>query len=132
MNDTARRYHCTLCHTPTTICRHCDRGNIYCTECAPKARKGAARRAAVKYQNTPQGRLNHATRQRAYRERLKLKVTHKGCVIKISDVRPVVKLAQVFTRKTPSTLNTADTIYCDICCNLCSNFLRRSFLQRSA
>jgi len=70
MNDVARIYYCTRCHSQVFICRHCDRGHIYCGQCAPKAQAEAKYRAAQRYQTSHQGRVKHAARQRRYRERL--------------------------------------------------------------
>ena len=72
MQDSSRMYGCLKCNSPTIICRHCDRGNRYCKQCAPVMYLKARRRANKRYQNTYQGRINHAARQKRYRERLKL------------------------------------------------------------
>jgi hypothetical protein len=87
MINVARLYNCQRCNVQITICRHCDHGNRYCMECAPVAHQEARKRAAVRYQDSQQGRLNHAARQSQYRERQKKKVTHKGSkVVRISDL----------------------------------------------
>ena len=52
------------------ICRHCDRGHRYCGErCRRKARRQQRRAANRRHQQSPEGRLDHRDRQRAYRER---------------------------------------------------------------
>jgi hypothetical protein len=78
MNSCARLYNRYRCHAQVQICSHCDRGNIYCNDCAPIAREDAQRRAAKRYQSSLQGRTKHTARQRRYRERQQQKVTHKG------------------------------------------------------
>ena len=58
------------------ICRHCDRGHRYCGErCRQKARRQSRRDANRRHQQSPEGRLDHRDRQRAYRERCRRRVT---------------------------------------------------------
>jgi hypothetical protein len=65
---TARRYHCARCHQPVIICRHCDRGNIYCLDgCAKAANKERCQRNAKRYQRSAKGRRSNAARQRRNR-----------------------------------------------------------------
>ena len=47
VNDSARLYSCLRCRSQVVICRHCDRGHVYCVECAPLAREEAKNRAAT-------------------------------------------------------------------------------------
>ncbi|MGK0270557.1 MAG: hypothetical protein ACI88H_001204 [Cocleimonas sp.] len=131
MNETARRYGCINCHSQVIICRDCDRGNRYCKQCAPVMHLKARRRAGIRYQDSHQGRLNHAARQRRYRERVQNKVTHKGSSIislcdvlenkrKSANMKPI-ELAQGYF----------DGIFCDCCCTECSPFLRLDTLKRT-
>jgi hypothetical protein len=54
------------------LCRRCDRGQRYCSEaCRNCCRQEQRRRANRKHQQSPEGRLDHLDRQRAYRERLR-------------------------------------------------------------
>ena len=132
MDNTARLYSCLRCNSQVMICRHCDRGNIYCKKCAPKAGQDARDRAATRYQASYRGRSNHAARQRRYRESLKQKVTHKGSngrwihdllINKRKKVKP--------PSKRPDT-KISTSIFCHSCHNLCSPFLRRNFLPGAA
>ena len=132
MINAARLYCCQRCNVQVTICRHCDHGNRYCTECAPVARQEARKRAAARYQDSHQGRLNHAARQSRYRERQKKKVTHKGSrVVRISDLlvdgRKKIKLSSI-----PPAQKYVPLIYCHSCQKLCSPFLRNDFLRSTA
>ncbi len=132
MINSARMYSCQRCNAQVTICRQCDRGNRYCMECAPIARQEARKRAATRYQDSHQGRLNHAARQSRYRERQKKKVTHKGSrVLRISDLliswRNKNKLSS-----SPPTQKYVPLIYCHCCQDLCSPFLRHNFLRSTA
>ncbi len=69
---------CSRCHSLFVICRRCDRVNAHCMRCAPIAGNEAKNGTAARYQESHQGKVRHATRQRRYRERLKERVTHKG------------------------------------------------------
>lgn len=58
------------CHAVFWICRHCDRGQCYCSEaCRTQARLEQRRRANCRHQRSPEGRLDHRDRQREYRRR---------------------------------------------------------------
>lgn len=74
---TYRLYHCRRCGMQVCICAQCDCGNVYCPgECTHLARLESVRRAGARYQRTFRGARKHAERQRRYRERQKLEVTH--------------------------------------------------------
>jgi hypothetical protein len=67
MESAARQFSCALCRKEITLCRSCDRGNIYCgTSCAKAARKASLRCAGQKYQQKRQGKHKHAQRQKKY------------------------------------------------------------------
>ena len=56
------------------ICRSCYRGQVYCGDrCRQKARRQQKRRANRRHQQSREGRLDHRDRQRAYRERCRLR-----------------------------------------------------------
>jgi hypothetical protein len=58
------------CQTVFWICRHCDRGQRYCSPaCRTEARRRQHRAANRRYQQSPEGRLDHRDRQQHYRER---------------------------------------------------------------
>jgi len=74
---TYRLYNCQRCRMQVCICAQCDCGNLYCPgECAELARRESVRRAGARYQRSFRGARKHAERQRRYRERRKLEVTH--------------------------------------------------------
>lgn len=97
MELSPRLYQCLGCHQQVTICRHCDRGNIYCSQvCASIARVLSLRRAGARYQTTPNGKRHHAARQALYRKRHLKKVTHQGSLcstqnapIRLLENRPI-------------------------------------------
>ncbi|OLC12338.1 MAG: hypothetical protein AUH29_16285 [Candidatus Rokubacteria bacterium 13_1_40CM_69_27] len=50
------------------LCRHCDRGDRYCSgTCAERARRTSLREAGRRYQHSRRGRFRHAARQARYR-----------------------------------------------------------------
>jgi len=132
MIDTDSLYSCLRCNSQVKICRRCDRGNIYCMKCAPKAREEAKDRAATRYQASYQGRSNHAARQRRYRESLKQKVTHKGSNGRWIHDLLINKRKKVKTPSILSDSNRPDSIFCHSCHSLCSPFLRGNFLLGAA
>ena len=61
------------------LCRHCDRGQCYCTSrCREKALRLQRRQANRRHQQSLEGRLDHRDRQRDYRQRLKARVTDQS------------------------------------------------------
>ena len=61
------------------LCRHCDRGQRYCSSrCREKSRRLQRREANRRHQRSPEGRLDHRDRQRAYRRRLLARVTDQS------------------------------------------------------
>ena len=85
MKDSSRLFNCALCHELVNVCSDCDRGNIYCSQaCSTAARQESQREAGQRYQSTFKGRIHHAKRQAAYRDRERektkeiIKVTHQG------------------------------------------------------
>lgn len=126
MSDIARLYNCHHCHCQVIICCRCDRGNRYCKQCSPLMLLRSQHRASKRYQNTAQGRLNHADRQKRYRERerLKQKVTHKGFNTQF--------LYHVFNNKRKNQniklkqkdIGRSIDIFCHCCHRICSPFLR--------
>lgn len=67
------------CHAVFWICQHCDRGQRYCSlACRLEARRCQRRSANSRHQRSPEGRLDHRDRQRAYRHRAQAPVTDQG------------------------------------------------------
>jgi hypothetical protein len=97
-----------------------------------KARRSANKR----YQKTYQGRINHAARQKRFRERLKQKVTHQGS--EAQSVRDLFWLnstglfnkrkCAVLTFEVDRKRHTKD-VYCHCCNKICSPFLRADWLS---
>ena len=134
---TARQLNCALCHRLVQICNRCDHGNVYCSkECALVARKNYVRQANKRYQNTYRAKVMHAKRQHKYRQRKRVllhsgvppenKVTdHSSEALPNSVSLPIVPT----TPEAPKTMGHSTDIYCCVCGSLCSNLLRRDFLQ---
>ncbi len=130
----ARLFQCARCYSLTRICSCCDRGHVYCIDCASPARKEGRQGAAKRYQLSPKGRLHHAARQSRYRERLRLKkekVTHQGSCDSINVVTAEdLTISKKEHRKTSVLIKNTSTI-CDYCALVCSPFLRQAFLTPS-
>ncbi len=62
-----RRAFCALCGEMFFVCGDCEQGQRYCGKaCSGKARQRNCREYNRDYQDTKQGRINHAKRQQAY------------------------------------------------------------------
>ncbi len=131
MEITARWFNCARCRFQVPICSRCDRGNIYCSpRCSQRARCESQRAAGRRYQNTFQGRLAHAERQRRYRA-CRQEVTHQGSPAAAPDDSLSVDSEE---STEPVKLTTehhrgAD-IRCCLCGCRCSAYVRWDFLHR--
>jgi hypothetical protein len=75
------------------ICRCCDRGQVYCTDCKLAARRDMKQRARLRHSQSLEGRGDHADHQREYRKRRSRRVMDLGSeklAISESVVRPDV------------------------------------------
>ncbi len=64
------------CGAAFWICRCCDRGQRYCGDrCRQRARRQQRREANRRRHQSREGRLDHRDRQRAYRQRRRIRVT---------------------------------------------------------
>lgn len=98
------------CGSVFFVCRPCDRGQRYCSDrCRGKARREQRRAANRRHQSSPEGRLDHRDRQRAYRVRL----SGRGVTDHSSETR-----LDVFTVAPPTALvpvRCLDGVFCRIC-----------------
>ena len=130
MEPTPRLYLCMLCHHQVTICRKCDRGNIYCGRvCAQKARIKSLHHASCRYQSTFKGRCHHAARQARYRLRLRKKVTHHGSLNPSQN--DSIELLEKRTIKIEKNQINEDSTCC-FCNKLVSTWVRQFFTQKRA
>lgn len=128
----ARLFHCARCHCQVIVCRHCDRGNVYCFDgCAREARQDSQRDANVRYRRSHRGHLANAARQRRYRARQQ-KVTHQGsgtatdaASLQREAAKPVV--AQPFNVGV-----VPKPTHCHRCGRPVSVYLRQHFLHTGA
>jgi len=132
MLPSARHYLCARCRCRVVICRHCDRGNAYCTgECAELARRESLRRAGARYRRTPRGQHHNAARQGRFRARKKEKVTHQGSLPILALVLLGLALNPRERVPEPERETTRTAIHCQVCHRECSPFLRNRFLRPS-
>ena len=72
-----RQRTCRACSQPFVICAACDRGHAYCSAaCREAGRRRSVRAARARHQRSPEGRLDHRDRQRAYRARRRRVTDH--------------------------------------------------------
>ena len=122
MMSSARIFNCARCNCQVIICSCCDRGNIYYEpNCSQAARKESLNAAGKRYQNTYSGKLNHAKRQRCYRERIK-KVTHLGSPK--SENNGLLQYEDHELKKSDQ-----HDRYCHFCGCKCGSLLRIDFLK---
>jgi hypothetical protein len=126
MKHSARIFNCARCHCQVIICSCCDRGNIYCgPTCASASRKESLQAAGERYQQTYRGRMNHAKRQKQYRERQVIKVTHLGS--------PIINNNDLLPPNVNESIDIVcnDEIRCHFCGCVCDSALRIEFLAQS-
>jgi hypothetical protein len=75
--------HASECRAMFFLCSHCDRGQRYCSlACRRQARLCQHRLSNRRYQQSPEGRLDHRDRQQQYRERrCRARVTDQGSLL---------------------------------------------------
>src|SRR3989442_11973839 len=73
-SDVPLRHRRCRCGATFYICRPCDRGQRYCSDCCrQKARREQRRETNRRHQQSPEGRLDHRDRQQRYRQRLRVR-----------------------------------------------------------
>jgi hypothetical protein len=121
------------CRAQVVICSDCDRGHIYCADCAPHARRRSLHKAGRRYQASCRGRNKHAERARRYRARQN-KVTHHGSLPDRLDALVVTDPAVVVEQQLPTPHSRQPPRrqgWCCLCCGRrCSEHVRQGFLQR--
>jgi hypothetical protein len=124
------------CRAQTLVCSDCDRGHIYCADCAPHARRRSLHVAGRRYQASSSGRTRHAARSRRYRARkyraLQNKVTHHGSPPDRADGLLATDPATA-AEKPLSTDSRPPRRHewCCMCCGRrCSEYVRQGFLPR--
>lgn len=132
MEGCARQFRCAGCGRLVTICSRCDHGHIYCgRRCSGQARRRTLHEAGRRYQDSRRGRINHAARQRRYRERTQ-KVTHHGSPPPPADDS---LLAEPSERDESAGFHPFGRLHegrgCHFCGRVVSAFVRLGFLGRS-
>jgi hypothetical protein len=113
-----RRCHAQGCAAVFFICRSCYRGQRYCSEpCRQLARRQQRRAANRRHQQSPEGRLDHADRQREYRLRVAGRVTDQGSATEAGS-GSISQLDPIQPRPTPGR----------VCCVVCGR--RGRFIEQ--
>jgi len=99
---------------------------MYCgPTCSQKSRKESHSAADKRYQDTYRGRLNHANRQKCYRERKRKIVTdHSSKESTTNDLLP-------FVINEDLKIIYNDKLRCHFCGSICNYLLRTSVLGRA-
>jgi hypothetical protein len=124
------------CRVQVVICSDCDRGHIYCADCAPLARQRSLQEAGRRYQASGHGRLKHAERSRRWRERQNRehanKVTHHGSLPDRSAALVSVDLVLVEKALPLDKPHSprGRRWFCMRCGRHCSAHVRQDFLRR--
>lgn len=128
MKSTARLYQCMFCHKQVTICRKCDRGNIYCADgCAAIARTRSLKLAKARYQVTLKGRHHNAAHQARFRMSHKKIVRYQGSPP--SPRYDLMKSLENQPRK-PENDHKSAALICCFCKKSVSVWFRNDFLRR--
>lgn len=125
----ARLYQCVRCHCQVIICRHCDRGNVYCADqCAELSRLEKQGQASARYQASVKGRHANARRQQRFRQRQREKVTHQGSA-KLGPYDLLVTGLKTLKKRFKKQFFQETSGYsCHFCGCQCSDQLRIVFL----
>ena len=140
----ARLFLCAdqTCRAQALICSDCDRGHIYCADCAPHARRRSLHAAGRRYQASRRGRIRHAARSRRYRARKdrtsetgarENKVTHHGSPADRSDALLMADPAAMGAAQSSSGSRSPagrQNWCCLGCGRRCSEHVRQGFLPR--
>lgn len=129
MKLSSRLFNCLGCDTQTVICSDCDRGQVYCgKKCAVSARIISHREANKRYQSSLKGRMNHAARQKRYRDSKQKVTDHGSSPVEENDVLPAVEMAS--TKPAISSVMTCSV--CHFCQRPVTSWLRFGFLQHTS
>ena len=120
---TARFYLCAACQSHVHICSHCDRGNIYCRDCAPVIRQKRVRMAHKKYRDSPRGRQKNAADQARYRARQRLLPSQ---LVRDQGSTPTPSCCSLPELSVPCV---QEVVVCHFCRQPASIWLRRHFLR---
>jgi hypothetical protein len=128
MELTPRLFLCLLCHEQVVLCSWCDHGQIYCSKtCAHFARQKSLRLARLRYQQTFNGKRNHAACQARYRRKLKNKVTDHGSPLAPQNA-PMFSLEN--KPEKPENEHPGSPLCCCFCKKTVSDWMRNDFLRR--
>lgn len=106
------------------LCRHCDRGQQYCSpRCREKSRRLQRREANRRHQQSPEGRADHRDRQREYRGRQRARVTDQSSLrlapcanlIAPRTSEPVEATQEPACRPSPAIEMPVGWVVCQIC-----------------
>ena len=131
MESTGRLFLCARCREQVVICRHCDRGQTYCSQsCSQSSRSASTREAGRRYQTGYGGRLKHAQRARCYRARRNNKVTHQGSLAPVADALLMANSTKPVETSSPPLATALSMPACHFCHRPRAIPVRIGFLRR--
>ena len=117
------------CLTLFFLCSSCDHGQRYCSDsCRRRERLRQRRKANRRYQQSPEGRLDHRDRQRRYRERCRqARVTDHSSFLIVSPASSSCGPDAALPPKSPvlwSPLPPSSQPTIRLCCRICGRLGR--------
>lgn len=98
------------------ICEACDHGKAFCSpSCREDTRRGTLRAAGQRYQRSERGRAHYRERQRPYRQRQSIRVTHHPGDLVGRKARPRRGLTSPLPGSATTRLRTPALKQCNIC-----------------
>ena len=126
-----RLFQCARCCCQVVVCRHCDRGQIYCgSGCAGQARHQTLRKAGKRYQKTRRGQEKHAARMGHMRARRKIVTHHGSPPPPAGDLLAAGAMATSHDDASPAEPPRRATTHCHWCGRPCLLAFRSGFLRR--
>jgi hypothetical protein len=114
---------CPRCHKKFFICRHCDRGHVYCCkQCSQASRCEKCRVYRRRHRQSPLGKADHRDRERARRRRLILGKETVGDQTSgggVASARVSARVRMAAVSAVISGIRKEETRYEQTCCEMC-------------
>ena len=131
LEDDYRLFNCQRCQRQVRICRHCDCGNVYCSDdCSRLGRRESVRSAGARYQRTRRGAQFHAARQSVWRERQRQKVTHHRFPTEALAAKVVTEVIREIGDDDVLDSPARNVVRCDFCRRPLAPFARLAPVRR--
>ena len=119
---------CPRCHKKFFICRHCDRGHVYCCkQCSQASRCEKCRIYRRRHRQSPLGRADHRDCERARRRRLilgKETVVDQTSGGAVASARVSARVRMAAVSAVIGGIFEEETRYEKTCCEMCGRLGR--------